>query len=265
MKEKKIRIDNLEVNYKEEGEGNSLLILHGWGGSSDSWKDVQDFLSRRGYRVIVPNLPGFGKSHTPPEPWSIEDYIEFLRKFTEELELKQFFLIGHSFGGSLAVKLSSEHRESVRKLALCDSAGIRPRPGLKEKLIYFVTRIGRLVLRRKFLIKSQTQAENLFYALLRHKDYSKANRTMKETMQKVLSYYDFPDERDTFYQDLSKVKTQTLIVWGKEDKMLPVNFSLIFKEEIKNSKRVILSETGHSPNLDTPERLSKILLKFFRS
>jgi len=265
VKEKKIILHNLKINYKEKGEGPSLLILHGWGGSSDSWKKVQEFIGKRGYKVIVPDLPGFGKSDTPPRPWGIEDYVKFVKDFTEKVGIDKFILVGHSFGGSLASKFSAQNPQKVKDLVLCAPAGIKPRPGLKEKAIFFVSRIGRKIFRQKFLVKSKAQAENFFYAMIRYKDYSKANETMKKTMQRVLEYYEFPDEEGEFYQDLSKIQAKTLIVWGREDKILPVNFSRIFRERIKNSKRIILSEVGHSPNLKSPERLSKILLSFFRS
>ena len=81
MTEKKLLINDLEANYKISGEGQLVLILHGWGGSSVSWLLVQKILTEKGFKVIIPDFPGFGKSTTPQKPWTVDDYVRWFKDF----------------------------------------------------------------------------------------------------------------------------------------------------------------------------------------
>ncbi len=257
MLEKEIYINGLRVNYKIAGNGQPVLILHGWGGSSDSWLSVQRILAENGYQVVAPDFPGFGKSVTPPEPWGVKEYNDFILDFVEELKLGEFFLIGHSFGGRIAIKFAIQYPERIKKLILCDSAGIKPKPGFKTRIIFWLSRIGNAIFTPKHLQRFKDSARNLFYIFLRNRDYVKANGTMKKTIKKVLD--------EDLLSDLSKIKTNTLIIWGKADKMVPVRYAYIFKEKIENSKLEIMPKIGHSPHLEEPEKFSKILTSFFKN
>ena len=145
MREKNILINSLRINYKIAGEGPALLILHGWGSSSDSWIKVQETLAEKGYKVIVPDFPGFGKSITPREPWGIDDYTGFIFNFVKETKLKDFFLLGHSFGGRVSVRFASLYPEKIKSLILCDSAGIKPKPGRKTMIIFWLAKVGNAI------------------------------------------------------------------------------------------------------------------------
>ncbi len=254
MREKNILINGLRINYKVAGEGPALLILHGWGGSSDSWVKVQEILANQDYRVIVPDFPGFGKSITPREPWGIDDYTGFIFNFIKETKLKDFFLLGHSFGGRVSVRFASLYPERIKSLILCDSAGIKPEPGLKTMIIFWLARVGNAIFTPKHLQRFKDSARNIFYIFLRNKDYVKANGTMKKTIKKVLD--------EDLFSDLAKIKTKTLIVWGEQDRMVPLEYAHVFKENIENSKLEIIPKAGHSPHLENPKKLSEIILEF---
>jgi len=262
MREEQIKIKGISVNYKIAGQGPAILILHGWGGSSDSWFEVQRILAQKGYKVITPDFPGFGKSITPSKSWGARDYVDWLKNFIEELrgsclELAEpFFLLGHSFGGRIAIKFAVSYPEKVQKLILCNSAGIKPKAGPKTIIIFWLARIGNAVFTPKHLARFKDSARNIFYLFLRKKDYVKANGTMKETVKKVID--------EDLLSDLSKIKTETLIVWGGADRMVPVKYAHIFKEKIADSELEILPKIGHSPHLEVPEKLAEIILKFIR-
>ena len=81
MTEEKLLINDLEANYKISGDGQLILILHGWGGSSDSWNEVQKILTEKGFKIIVPDFPGFEKSKSPKEAWEVSDYVQWLKNF----------------------------------------------------------------------------------------------------------------------------------------------------------------------------------------
>lgn len=264
MREDKILVNDIKVTYKIAGEGPAILVLHGWGGCSDSWVRVMRILSKKGYTLLVPDLPGFGKTPPPYDPWSVADYMEFLNCFLEEVGKKEkdfaypFFLLGHSFGGRISIKFCLKHPEKVKKLILLDSAGIKPEhewQGIKGFFIFFVAQIGNALFTPKIMMRFKDGFRNFFYKLIRNRDYAKADGIMKDTIRKVL-YEDLLPE-------LSQVGQETLIIWGDKDKMVPLKYGRRFQKEIKNSRLEIIRDAGHSPHLECPETLAGQVKKFF--
>jgi pimeloyl-ACP methyl ester carboxylesterase len=256
MEEKKISIGGLDITYKVAGSGPAVLILHGWGGSSDSWEKIQKSLSLNGYQVFCPDLPGFGKSQIPSVPWSLQDYLEFSLTFAGKINLNNFILLGHSFGGRIAIKIAAEHPSFVKKLILLDPAGIKIKPSLKTRLILLAAFLGDIIFSLKPLVKLKDLARNVFYFFLKKRDYVKAGEIMRETMKNILS------------SDLSSllcfIKAETLIIWGEKDKIVPVKYSAVFKKNISGSSLEIIPKSGHSPHLESPDLLSEKILNFIR-
>jgi pimeloyl-ACP methyl ester carboxylesterase len=260
IEEKEILIDNLKINYKIAGQGPAILILHGWGGSSDSWLKVQEILAKAGFKVICPDFPGFGKSKTPLERWGVGDYANFVNNFIKKTcgePAEPFFLLGHSFGGRVAIKFSVLWPEKIKSLILCDSSGIKQKLGFREKLIFQISKLGNAIFTPTPLRRFKDKAKNLFYIFLRHRDYAKADGMMREILKKVIA--------EDLLDDLPQIKMRTLIIWGESDKLVPVKYAHIFKEKIKNSELKILPKIGHSPHLEIPEKLAKIIIQFLRS
>jgi pimeloyl-ACP methyl ester carboxylesterase len=262
VEEKKIVIKGLKVNYKIVGKGLPFLILHGWGGSSDSWIEVQNQISKQGFQVIVPDFPGFGKSPAPKDPWNVDSYVNWLNDFIIEInktrsELTEpIFLLGHSFGGRIAIKFAVKYPERVQNLILCSSAGIKLEVGPQQKIFYYLAKIGDYLFSQKPFRRFKNRARNVFYQIIRRKDYLKANGVMKETIKNILG--------EDLLDYLPKVRNRTLILWGKLDKMIPVKYAYIMKEKIPNSQLIILPKVGHSPQLDIPEKLSQTLIQFLK-
>jgi pimeloyl-ACP methyl ester carboxylesterase len=255
--EEKIIINGLEANVKKKGDGNPLLILHGWGGSSDSWVEMINLLAEKGYRIICPDFPGFGKSRPPFNPWTIDDYVNWTISLINLLGLRDFVLVGHSFGGRISIRLGADYPEIMREIILCDSAGIKPGKGPKTYLIYIIAKIGNALFTSRILRRFKDGVRNLFYSLIRSRDYIKANGVMKETIKNVL-------ERDLL-PDLDRIRNRTLIVWGEKDMMVPLKYARVFNERIKGSRLVTLPKIGHSPHLEVPERLVEIIIQFLQS
>ena len=250
MKEEKILVKEIETNYKIGGKGENLLILHGWNGSSDSWRKIIEILEIK-FRVICPDFPGFGKTKPPKIPWNLDDFVEWLKEFTEKLNLESFFLLGHSFGGRVAIKFSILYPEKVKRLILVSSAGIKQDWGLKEKIIFQISKIGNAIFSKNPLLRFKGGVRNLFYKLAMIKDYSKVKGVMRETMKKIVE--------EDLLPELPKIQNETFIVWGEKDRIVPLKYAFIFKEKIKNSKLEILPKIGHSPHLEDPEKLAEIL------
>ena len=136
MKEKKILINGLKTNYKIAGLGPAILILHGWGGGSNSYIPVQKFLAGAGYKVIVPDLPGFGKSEPPLSAWGVSDYVEWVNEFVNNQGLEKFFLLAHSFGGRVAIKFAVKHPEKILNLILYEAAGIKHKKTIFQFILF---------------------------------------------------------------------------------------------------------------------------------
>ena len=254
MTENQISIDDLKVNYKIAGEGFPFLILHGWGGSSNSWNVVQDILSKSGYKVISIDLPGFGKTPSPQVPWEIKDYSDFILKFVEKLKLGKIILLGHSFGGRISIKFASLHPERLEKLVLFASAGIKHPWNFRKRIIYSFVAIGNFILSPKFLRRVKDLARNIFYISIRQRDYTKVKGAMRETFKKVVD--------EDLAPDLSRISTNTLIVWGERDNAVPLADAYFIKEKISKSILKIIPNVGHTLNLENPEKLSETILKF---
>lgn len=129
-----IKIDQIAVNYIEEGEGDVILLLHGWGANITLFKGIIGTLSER-HRVIAPDMPGFGRTAEPPEPWYVDDYVDFIIKFLDRLQIREFSVIVHSFGGRVLFKLNARENlpYMIKKAVLIDSAGIMPKKTWKQK------------------------------------------------------------------------------------------------------------------------------------
>jgi len=256
MKEEKVLINGIETNYKIAGSGPAILVLHGWGGSSNSWVKVLDILSQKGYQVIVPDLPGFGKTIEPYSAWGVSEYADFALQFAEKLKLDGFFLVGHSFGGRTAIKFSSLNPDKLKGLVLVDSAGLH--------------RVQNLSLRQKIVIKGSKLFHFLgslpvLYGFLRKiayvfsgaRDYYFIkSQIMKETFKKII--------KEDLADCLPLIKIRTLIVWGEKDKITPLNIAYLLKEKITDSELEIMPRLGHNLHLESPENLSEIILKFLK-
>ena len=232
-------IKDLNINYQIIGEGRPLLILHGWGSRGDNWEKVGELLAKSGISVIIPDLPGFGQSDKPSKAWNLDDYCDFVEEFVKVLNLDKFYLLGHSFGGSLAIKFCLQHPEKVVKLSLVSAACIRKKT-FKNKFFKFLSKF--LKIKTPFLRK-------VFY---RKSDYLSVEGVMKETYLKIIK------------QDLSDILPQiqipAVIIWGEKDNITRLNDAKIINQKIKDSKLEIISNVGHDLNLKTPEKLAEIVV-----
>jgi len=270
MREIKVLIKGVETNLRIEGEGKPpttfgtkvvggkpLLILHGWGiGSSLNWVKIQKILAIQGYKAILPDFPGFGKSADPPKAWCVSDYAEWLKSLTDFLKIKKFSILAHSFGGRVALKFISENPKRVEKLILCAPAGIKSKLGLEAKIVFRLAKLGNIIFKIKQAEKIKNGFRKVFYIFLRHKDYTKTKGIMRETIKRVIS--------EDLTHCLSKIDVETLIIWGKKDKIVPLKYADIFNKKIKNSKLVVIPKVGHSLQLENPEKLLEVIIPFLR-
>ena len=211
-------------------------------------------LAGKGFQVIVPDLPGFGKTHAPKEVWGVEEYANFANQFAEQLGLAKFVLAGHSFGGQTAIQFAVQHPEKIEKLVLIAAAGVRRTPGVLKKLLAVVAKLISFLLYLVPFEDLRNNIRNALYMLIRRRDYVKTQGIMRDVFKKVIT------------QDLtakfSKIQTPTLIIWGDKDEMTPIQDAHLMQELIPNSKLEIINGAKHALNFQAPEKLSELIVSF---
>ncbi len=249
----------------------NLVILHGWQSSKEKWQIVKEIIEKQSedrprlIRIIVPDLSGFKKETELSKPWNLDNYINWLENFISENSktscpepVEGFYLLGHSFGGRMAIKFAVKHPEKLKGLILVSSAGIKPKQNIlyltflayAKKFKWFFLKIP--VLRNFFSF-----FRNIFYKyILRKTDYLEAEKFpyLKETFKNII--------KEDLTGELSKIKVPTLIIWGDRDKMTPLSDAYLMKEKIKNSRLEIMEGVAHTPHLENPKILVQKIKKF---
>jgi len=242
---KKKKIDDISLSFYQSIKGNQVIVLlHGWGASKEKLLSLGKALSKKGWQVFIPDLPGFGKSSLPPKPWGVSDYANFVIKTIDKLNgKKKVYLFGHSFGGRLAIKIASLYPNKIAGIVLCGSAGISRSSFLKRGFFLVLTKIG------KIIFPKSEKHRQLIYKLTREHDYEKTKGVMRETFKLVIS--------EDLKPLLPKIKTLALILWGTKDKMTRYADARIIAAKVKYSKLVSFPGLGHKLPYEKPELLAE--------
>jgi len=257
IQEKETIIKERKVFYKIGGRGDPILILHGWSGSSVSWQKVQENLIDQGFLVVVPDLPGFGKSEVPKTPWAVKDYAAWVKEFVEKLNLEtgKIIIVGHSFGGRIIAKLLAQNFLPLKAVVLIDAAGLKKERG---RLFFFFKNLGNFFLKLPFLNIFSSFFKKIFYRFfVGQTDYLKLEGVMKETFKKVVA-----EDLSGFFES---IKVPCLILWGREDKITPLSDAYWLNKKIKDSLLEIIERAGHAPHKIFPDLISKKITNFIFS
>lgn len=214
-----------KLNYYILGSGKPVVLLHGWSGSSVSLSNLAKYLAKD-FKVVALDLPGFGKSAEPKKVYGIKDYADEIIKLMDRLNIQQFNLFGHSFGGQIAAKITLDYPDRIGNLILCSAAIIRKR-SLKSSLKIMLAK----------LIKN-TALKSAFNRLTRNSDYQKASPQMRKIMNKIL--------KEDLTKQISGIKKPTLILWGGKDKITPLWQAQIIHKQIANSRIKIFPQSRHN-------------------
>ncbi len=248
-------VKDLKINYVEKGQGDPVLMLHGWGSSVLPFNNIIDLLSLK-YRVIAPEFPGCGQSEVMKEPWTIEDYCDFVLGFCEKVNIENPILIGHSHGGRVIMKLVGEKRINTPKIIFLDSAGLIPKKSFKTKLrIYtykFVKKTLSLPVIRSFSGGLLEKAKSHFGST----DYKSAPPVLQKTLVNVVNV----DLRHL----LPSFNCPTLLIWGENDTATPLRDAKIIESLIKDSGLCVIKGAGHFAFLDNPVQTAAILKSFLK-
>ena len=220
-------ISGIPVHYTRAGQGPDALFLHGWGVGHEAYQPLIGHAAR-GYTVYAPDLPGFGDTPEPPEPWGVEDYAAFVLQFCAGLGIHPKIALGHSNGGRVLLQLTGamDNALNLQKLVLLASAGLRPRrkPSYYLKVYAYKT--------AKLLLKPFPNVRQRYQAARGSEDYRNASPLMRGTMSRLLNADLAPA--------LPRVSVPTLLIWGRDDDAAPYRDAQAMEAAIPDAGLVTL-------------------------
>ncbi len=249
MKEETISVGKMQTILRIGGSGKPVLILHGWGSQSKKWERIGEFLVSKGFKVIIPDLPGFGKSQSLPLPGDLNDYRDFVAALVNQLRLEKFFLLGHSFGGAVALKYSLKFPENVEKLFLTSAACIR-RSSFKKTLFKILAR----AMKPFSFLPFFSLARRIVYSRYGVKsDYPAYSGIMRESYLKII--------KQDCTADFSLVHVPTVLIWGSGDQITPLKQGQEMNRKIPGSVMEIIPGANHDLAEKHHQALSDLILK----
>jgi pimeloyl-ACP methyl ester carboxylesterase len=271
-----VTIHGHDVSYRRGGKGETVLLLHGLAGSSRTWRAVLPELART-HDVIAPDLLGHGESAKPMGDYSLGAFASGLRDFLAALDVPSATIVGHSFGGGVAMQLAYQHPELCDRLVLVSSGGLGREvswllrlltlPGAEQLMPLMFPRLiadrgedvgrllGRIGLRSPHLAEMWRAYASLAGAENR--------RAFVRTIRGVIE----PGGQTVSALDRLYLAAHlpTLIVWGNKDDIIPVKHAAAAHEAIPGSRLAMLAGVGHFPHIEAPDRFLSVLIDFLGS
>ena len=247
-----LQIYDAIVHISRSGSGQTLLLLHGAGGSANL-KELREKLAED-YEVILPDHPGFGLSQQSNNLNSVSDLSFYYLDFIKELNLKDIHLVGHSMGGWIAAEVAVRSTANITSLTLISSAGIHVKGVTKGDIFLWSP---------EELVRNLYVNQDIINDMLSYEPSSDEIEIMVRNRMAAARYAWHP----RFYNpDLAKwlhrIDIPTLIFWGGQDKIFPAEYATAFKELIPHAQIAILNRCGHVPHMDRPDEFYPRLKSF---
>ena len=250
-------VKELKVHYEVAGQGETVLLLHGWGSSMEPYRPLMALLQQK-YTVIALDLPGFGKTEEPKAPMNVDDYVDFVLEFLKMFPVEKLSLVGHSFGGRVIIKMANRPLPfTIPKIVLIDSAGIKPQPSGKKTTKQTVYKMGKWFATRKLIARCFPGLLEKLRVTFGSADYAAASPMMRQCLVRVVN------------EDLSHllpgITPPTLLVWGENDTATPLEDAKTIEKLIPDAGLCVLSGAGHFSYLDRPGDFGVIANKFLEN
>ncbi|CAN5628791.1 alpha/beta fold hydrolase [soil metagenome] len=258
--DKSVTVFGAKISYIELGDPAkpAVILLHGLGGSNANWMLNTAALSQN-YHIIAPDQIGYGKSDKPFLKYRIGTYADFLDKFMAELKIEKASLVGNSMGGWVAAFMAIKYPNRVEKIVLADAAGIIP-ASYSEKQVYQLNNSTRDEIRANMkLIFASPMLQNnemLVDQFMTARIAANDGYTINAIIESIKRKEDFLNDR------LGEIKKPTLIIWGKQDGLLPVSDAATFNKGIAGSEMILFDACGHAPQFEKTAEFNKAVLTF---
>jgi pimeloyl-ACP methyl ester carboxylesterase len=265
-----LEVDGAPIRYVDLGGGGGapVVFVHGLGGNWQNWLENLPRIAQE-RRALALDLPGFGESPPPREDISISRYASLIDAWLERLGVERAVVVGNSMGGFVSAELAIEHPSRVERLVLAAAAGIsvahlRRQPTLA--LARLATAAGALSASRNQQVVGRRRLRHLMLAtVVRHPALLEPDLLLEvlrgsgkpgylDALEALIGY--------DFRERLGRIGCPTLIVWGREDALVPVRDAAEFERSIPRSRTVVLDDTGHVPMIERPETFNRLLVEF---
>ncbi len=262
LERREITVDGHRVIYLEGGQGEPLLLLHGFGADKDHWSQISKHLTPH-FRVIVPDLPGFGESSRLSDArYDLEQQLTRLGQFVAGLGLARFHLGGNSMGGYLAAMYAQHAPDSVLSLWLLAPAGVGS--AAPSEFLAMLARGDNLL-----LVDSEVTAKRLYGMLFAKAPFLPGefrriwrHRAMRDCEFNTKIFNELFAEPVTLESRLEGLATPAFIVWGDDDRVLDVSGAAVLKKLLPNATIRIMPYMGHCPMLERPRNTAIDFLNY---
>lgn len=261
MQEKFVNVDGNKIRYLESGNSKETIVLvHGLGASAERWEYVIPLFNKY-FRVIVPDLIGFGYSDKPLVDYTSEFFSKFLKNFLKKIGVERLKIIGSSLGGQICVEYVSENMDSIEKLVLVSPSGAMTHstPALDAYVM-------------AALYPDKEVAENAYQMMAGPdqkinakiiEDFVTRMKLPNAKMAFMSTLLGFKNA-ENILETLKTISIPTLIVWGERDPVIPIKYADSFVSSIKDCRFYRMENCGHTPYVDEPEKFTKLVTDFFR-
>ena len=263
VKERYITVDGNRIRYLEgDDNGPDLVLVHGLGSQAERWSDVLPYLSRN-YHVIVPDLIGFGFSDKPQVDYTPKFFVKFVFDFLEELQIRRATLIGSSLGGQIvAESAAASENSTIQKIVLVSPTGTMRTTNPTLDAYVMAALYPKYDLIRTAYQMMSGKNSNIENATIERFRIAMSQPNAKMSfLSSVISFKHWP----AITRRLQLISVHTLLIWGRNDNMIPIEFANEYVSGLKNCQFEVMEGCGHRPHMEEPKRFSEIILKFLGS
>ncbi len=236
----------MAINYSDQGYGDVIVVLHGWGTRAADLTALTQQLART-YRVLALDLPGFGGSQQPTSVWSVGEYAQFVADFLAKHNIESVAaMIGHSFGGRIVIKACGSGTLQPKKIVLIGAAGIRHSQSIRNLGYKLAAKAGKAVFALPIARSYAANARSKLYRHAGSTDYDQSG-AMREIFLKTIN--------EDLQSDAAHITQPTLLIWGQNDAESPVEDARKFHSIIRNSVLHVIPDAGHFVHHDQPTKV----------
>jgi pimeloyl-ACP methyl ester carboxylesterase len=259
MEEKFITVSDNKIRYFEDGNSDLCLILwHGLGGYAERWNQTIPFLSKK-FHLFAPDLIGYGQSDKPPVDYTMEFFVKFVFEFIETIGVKETYMIGTSLGGQIVAECAAIRNPIIRKIVLSSPAGImrKSTPALDAYTMaaLYPSKESVKSAYQMMVGPNKQVSETSVERFIQNMSRQNAKMVFLSTLLGLKNNHDISEK-------LKTIKIPTLIIWGKEDNLIPFEYAEKFVSLIHNCQLVPMEDCGHSPYVEDPKKFSDYVTKF---
>jgi pimeloyl-ACP methyl ester carboxylesterase len=238
------------AHVEVRGDGDPVLFLHGWGTSASLFEPVLGGLATD-RRLILPDLPGFGETPEPPQPWGVDEYAAWTLALLDRLSVQRCDIVAHSNGARVALVLAALHPDRVHRLVLTGAAGLRRRRTLRGVLSVRTYKTLRWISRSALVPQSVRRRATARADRRGSDDYRAAGGVMRGTLVRLVNR----DLRPL----LPRINAPTLLIWGSRDDAVPLSDAREMERSIPDCGLVVFEGSGHYAYLEQAVRFVHIV------